>query len=77
MNGQKICTYCDFLYQRDGGRVVEDVKSPASMTSTYRLKKKLMLVSTHSFDPRLHLSRAAAALALDLTFQSVVLGRPV
>ena len=34
----------DFLYiTKDGKTVVEDVKSPATRTPVYRLKKKLML----------------------------------
>lgn len=49
VNKIKICDYrCDFEYfeLRDDGVwewIVEDVKSPASKTRAYRLKKKLML----------------------------------
>jgi len=41
--GEHICKYiADFAYTRDGKRVVEDVKSKATATPLYRLKKKLM-----------------------------------
>lgn len=45
VGGTLVCKYiADFVYTDDAGqRVVEDVKSPASRTSTYRLKRKLML----------------------------------
>lgn len=46
-NGKKIenpCFYvADFTYRKDGKLVVEDVKSKATKTQVYRLKKKLML----------------------------------
>ena len=45
VNGQKICNYiADFQYNdKDGRRVVEDVKSPVTRKlPAYRLKKKLM-----------------------------------
>ena len=45
VSGQHICDYvADFVYLRlgDGRLVVEDVKSPATMTAVYRLKKKLL-----------------------------------
>lgn len=47
VNGEKIARYVsDFQYQVvDGDQmrlVVEDVKSPPTMTSTYRLKRALM-----------------------------------
>jgi len=43
INGTKICTYVgDFEYHRRGVRVIEDVKSPASKTPVYKLKKKLL-----------------------------------
>lgn len=44
VNGIKVCSYvCDFLYIRDGRRVVEDCKSAFTATlPVYRLKKKLM-----------------------------------
>lgn len=32
----------DFAYSRDGKRIVEDVKSPASKTPVYQLKRKLV-----------------------------------
>jgi hypothetical protein len=41
--GYLLCKYvCDFCYLQDGKQVVEDVKSPASKTPLYRLKKKMM-----------------------------------
>ena len=44
VNGVHICDYeSDFTYRRDGKLVVEDVKSRATVTYTYRIKKKLML----------------------------------
>ena len=33
----------DFVYTENGKTVVEDVKSPATRTDVYKLKKKLML----------------------------------
>lgn len=44
VNGEIVCRYrADFIYWKpDGHLVVEDVKSRASMTPLYRLKKKLM-----------------------------------
>lgn len=39
---RKVKYIADFVYQRDGDIVVEDVKSKASRTDVYRLKKKLM-----------------------------------
>jgi len=46
-NGKTVeqkCTYkADFCYTQDGEFIVEDVKSPATRTSTYVLKRKLML----------------------------------
>ena len=42
--GERACAYvCDFRYYRDGALVVEDVKSPASRTPEYIIKRKLML----------------------------------
>ena len=39
-----ICDYeSDFTYRREGKLVVEDVKSKATVTYAYRIKKKLML----------------------------------
>lgn len=44
VNGIHICDYeSDFTYRRDGTLVVEDVKSPGTITYAYRIKKKLML----------------------------------
>jgi hypothetical protein len=43
VNGEKVATYiADFRYMDNGRLVVEDVKSPASKTPAYNLKKKLM-----------------------------------
>lgn len=39
-----VCKYiCDFTYYRDGQFVVEDVKSRATKTDAYKIKKNLML----------------------------------
>jgi len=42
---ERACNYiADFVYlDKNGSRVVEDVKSPATRTTEYRIKKKLML----------------------------------
>ncbi len=43
VNGIHVGDYvADFRYERDGETIVEDVKSPATKTPVYRLKKKLM-----------------------------------
>lgn len=43
VNGTSVGTYIgDFAYYEGKTLVVEDVKSPATKTSTYKLKKKLM-----------------------------------
>ena len=45
-DGERACTYiADFVYidRKTGQRVVEDVKSPATRTEAYRIKRKLML----------------------------------
>lgn len=43
VNGQKICVYKpDFVYCIGDAEVVEDFKSKATMTATFRLKAKLM-----------------------------------
>ena len=44
--GERPCTYiADFVYidRKTGQKVVEDVKSPATRTEAYRIKRKLML----------------------------------
>lgn len=42
VNGQKVCSYrADFAYQKNGKRIIEDVKG--YKTPLYRLKKKLVL----------------------------------
>lgn len=38
-----VCYVADFVYQQDGKQIVEDVKSPATKTPLYILKRKLML----------------------------------
>ncbi|CAG0947548.1 hypothetical protein ANRL1_04256 [Anaerolineae bacterium] len=44
VNGVHVCDYeADFTYCRNGRFVVEDVKSTATVTRLYRVKKKLML----------------------------------
>ena len=48
VKGQKICTYiADFMYERDGKRIVEDVKGVK--TPVYKLKKKLVK-ATHGIE---------------------------
>ena len=45
--GERACTYiADFVYidRKTGEKVVEDVKSPATRTEAYRIKRKLMLL---------------------------------
>lgn len=43
VNGLKIADYrADFRYQVDGVEVVEDFKSPATITPTFKIKRKLM-----------------------------------
>jgi len=43
INGMHVCYYvADFQYLEGGELVVEDVKSAATVTKLYRLKKKLM-----------------------------------
>ena len=46
-DGERACTYiADFVYidRKTGQKVVEDVKSPATRTEAYRIKRKLMLL---------------------------------
>lgn len=45
VNGEKVASYyADFVYERDGKMIVEDVKSRFTKgLPVYRLKKKLML----------------------------------
>lgn len=48
INGERAFTYtADFSYidARYGSMVVEDVKSPATMTQVYRLKKKILAIA--------------------------------
>ena len=40
--GGEICYVADFVYRENGETVVEDVKSKATATPLYRLKKRLM-----------------------------------
>ena len=43
VNGTKIGKYvADFSYLRNGERIIEDVKSKATITPVYRLKKKIL-----------------------------------
>lgn len=43
VNGQLVCRYiADFVYVRNGRRVVEDSKSKPTVTRLYKLKAKLM-----------------------------------
>ena len=45
--GERPCTYiADFVYidRKTGEKIVEDVKSPATRTEAYRIKRKLMLL---------------------------------
>lgn len=43
-DGERACTYvADFVYMENGVKVVEDVKSKATRTESYKIKKKLML----------------------------------
>lgn len=43
VNGELICKYVsDFLYFENGERIVEDVKSRATRTRAYSIKRKLM-----------------------------------
>jgi hypothetical protein len=43
VEGVHICNYlCDFAYDEDGEVVVEDVKSPATKTRVYLIKKRIM-----------------------------------
>lgn len=43
VNGMHVCYYVgDFQYVDGGETIVEDVKSAATVTKLYRLKKKLM-----------------------------------
>lgn len=43
VNGHHICVYeADFVYDRDGKRIVEDVKG-SPLTALYRIKKKLVM----------------------------------
>ena len=46
-DGERACTYiADFVYidRKTGEKIVEDVKSPATRTEAYRIKRKLMLL---------------------------------
>ena len=49
VNGKKIGHYVgDFEYKHDGKVILEDVKSPATRTPIYKLKKKIL----ETYDPR-------------------------
>ena len=44
LDGQRACYFiADFVYNKDGKTIVEDVKSIATKTQAYMIKKKLML----------------------------------
>ncbi len=48
VNGKKIGKYvADFSYLQNGVRIIEDVKSKATMTPVYRMKKKILA----TYDP--------------------------
>lgn len=48
IQGVFVCDYvADFSYRRFGSVVVEDVKSPATKTPEYRIKRKLMFAIHH------------------------------
>ena len=53
VNGQWIGKYIgDFSYRnKDNERVIEDVKSPATRTPIYNLKKKILA----TYDPPIHI----------------------
>ena len=41
---ERACTYkADFVYKANGKTVVEDIKSPVTITPQYKIKRKLML----------------------------------
>ena len=53
VNGQKIGRYtADFRYKRNGETVVEDVKSKATKTRDYILRKKILATYT----PPIHIT---------------------
>jgi hypothetical protein len=54
VNGKKVCVYvADFAYlDNDGNRVVEDVKSKATVTPLYRVKLKLLMALQPELDHR-------------------------
>ena len=48
VNGKKIGNYIgDFRYGQSGETIIEDVKSKATITPIYRLKKKILM----TYDP--------------------------
>lgn len=52
VNGQKLGHYIgDFKYREGGEWVIEDVKSKATMTPVYRLKKKILA----TYDPPINI----------------------
>ncbi len=53
VNGMKIAVYrADFTYTQDGEAIVEDFKSRATITATFRLKAKLMK-ACHGIDVKI------------------------
>lgn len=56
VNGKNIGNYIgDFKYKEGGHWVIEDVKSVATMTPTYRLKKKILATYDPPINIREHL----------------------
>mgnify|MGYP001309631473 CR=1 FL=1 len=53
VNGVHICTYtADFQYNKGKKTIVEDVKSPATVTYSFKLKQKLMK-ALHGIDVKI------------------------
>jgi hypothetical protein len=53
VNGTKIGSYVgDFRYKKNGVTILEDVKSKATITPVYRLKKKILA----TYDPPVHIT---------------------
>lgn len=56
VNGKQVGHYIgDFKYRENGDWVIEDVKSTATMTPTYRLKKKILATYDPPINIREHL----------------------
>ena len=53
VNGKKIGKYvADFSYIKNGVKIIEDVKSKATMTPVYRMKKKILA----TYDPPIEIT---------------------